>query len=92
VTVPNQRWHFAVTFATVFNLRPFHGYENWLRPRELEGELRQAGARIDELRGFHLVPPIVPPMRPLLRKMDRYGGALGSIMLNLAVRARKTAL
>jgi len=90
VTVPNQTWHFAVTIATIFNLRPFHGYENWLHRRDLEGELRQAGAHIDELRGFHLVPPVVPPMRPLLRKLDRFGRALGPIMLNLAVRARKT--
>jgi 2-polyprenyl-3-methyl-5-hydroxy-6-metoxy-1,4-benzoquinol methylase len=89
VTVPNQRWHFAVTIATLFNLRPFHGYENWLRWNELGGELRRAGAHIDELRGFHLVPPIVPPMRPLLRRLDRYGRTLGPIMLNLAVRARK---
>ena len=89
VTVPNQRWHFAVTIATRFNLRPFHGYENWLRWNELRGELRRAGAHVEELRGFHLVPPIVPPMRPLLRALDRYGRTLGPIMLNLAVRARK---
>jgi len=89
VTVPNQRWHFAVTIANTFNLRPFHGYENWLRWTELRDELRSAGAQIEQLRGFHLVPPIVPAMQPLLRRLDAYGRGLGPIMLNLAVRGRK---
>ena len=89
VTVPNQRWHFAVTIADRLNLRPFHGYENWLRWNQLRDELRTAGSQIEELRGFHLVPPIIPVMRPLLRRMDRFGSWLGPFMLNLAVRARK---
>ena len=89
VTVPNQRWHFAITIANALNLRPFHGYENWLHWSELRDELRRAGARIEQLRGFHLVPPIVPAMRPLLRALDAYGRSLGPIMLNLAVLGRK---
>ena len=89
VTVPNQRWHFAVSFANMFNLRPFHGYENWLRWNQLRDTLRDAGASIEELRGFHLVPPIIPVMQPMLRALDSWGGWLGPVMLNLAVRARK---
>jgi 2-polyprenyl-6-hydroxyphenyl methylase/3-demethylubiquinone-9 3-methyltransferase len=89
VTVPNQLWHFAITIANTFNLRPFHGYENWLRWRELRDELQRCGTRIERLRGFHLVPPIVPAMQPLLRRLDRYGASLGPVMLNLAVRGRK---
>jgi ubiquinone/menaquinone biosynthesis C-methylase UbiE len=89
VTVPNQRWHFAVTIANRFNARPFHGYENWLRWSQLRDELRNMGSRIEVLRGFHLVPPIIPVMWPVLRQIDRIGGPLGPLMLNLAVRARK---
>lgn len=89
VTLPNQRWHFAITIANGLNLRPFHGYENWLRWSELRDEVRAAGARIEQLRGFHLVPPIIPAMRPLLRGLDAYGRTLGPFMLNLAVLARK---
>jgi 2-polyprenyl-6-hydroxyphenyl methylase/3-demethylubiquinone-9 3-methyltransferase len=89
VTVPNQRWHFAITIANALKLRPFHGYENWLRWSELRDELTRAGARIEQLRGFHLVPPIIPAMRPLLRALDSYGTSLGPIMLNLAVLGRK---
>jgi 2-polyprenyl-6-hydroxyphenyl methylase/3-demethylubiquinone-9 3-methyltransferase len=89
VTVPNQLWHFAITFANTFNLRPFHGYENWLRWGELRDELRRCGTTIEQLRGFHLVPPIVPAMQPLLRRIDALGRPLGPFMLNLAVRGRK---
>jgi SAM-dependent methyltransferase len=89
VTVPNQRWHFAVTIANTLNLRPYHGYENWLRWSELRDELGDMGARIEQLRGFHLVPPIIPALRPVLRRLDAYGRTLGPLMVNLAVRARK---
>lgn len=89
VTVPNQLWHFAITIANTLNLRPFHGYENWLRWGELRNELRQAGAQIEQLRGFHLVPPIVRVLQPLLRSLDAYGRMLGPLMLNIAVLGRK---
>jgi 2-polyprenyl-6-hydroxyphenyl methylase/3-demethylubiquinone-9 3-methyltransferase len=89
VTVPNQRWHFAITIANTLKLRPFHGYENWLHWNELRDELDRAGTRIEQLRGFHLVPPIIPVTRPLLRALDAYGRSLGPIMLNLAVLGRK---
>ena len=89
MTVPNQRWHFAVTFANAFKLRPFEGYENWMSWRDVRGVLAGAGARIERMRGFHLVPPIVPLMQPMLRRLDALGGRLGPLMLNIAVRARK---
>jgi 2-polyprenyl-3-methyl-5-hydroxy-6-metoxy-1,4-benzoquinol methylase len=89
VTMPNQNWHFAITIANTLNLRPFHGYENWLRWSELRDELRQAGATIEQLRGFHLVPPIVRVLQPLLRSLDAYGRMLGPLMLNIAVLGRK---
>jgi 2-polyprenyl-3-methyl-5-hydroxy-6-metoxy-1,4-benzoquinol methylase len=89
VTLPNQRWHFAVALANALNVRPFHGYENWLHWNDLRDELRRAGARIEQMRGFHLVPPLAPVMTPLLRRLDAYGRSLGPLMLNLAVLARK---
>jgi ubiquinone/menaquinone biosynthesis C-methylase UbiE len=89
MTVPNQRWHFAVAFANRFKLRPFEGYENWLSWRDVRGVLGGAGARIERMRGFHLVPPILPITQPLLRRLDALGGHLGPLMLNIAVRARK---
>lgn len=89
ITVPNQRWHFAVAVANALNLRSFHGYENWMQWDELQTELRAVGARIEQMRGFHLVPPIVRAIRPMLRRLDAYGSSIGPLMLNLAVMARK---
>jgi SAM-dependent methyltransferase len=89
ITVPNQLWHFAVTLAGTFKLRPFEGYENWVRWRDMKRMLRDLDADIEEMIGFHLVPPIIPATRPLLRQTDAYGRVLGPLMLNMAVLARK---
>ncbi len=90
VTVPNQAWHFAITIANALKLRPYEGYENWMRWSAMRSTLRRAGAHIDEMRGFHLVPFVVPGLPPLLRRMDRFGRTLGPLMLNIAVRATKS--
>ena len=89
VTVPNQRWHFAITIANALKLRPFEGYENWVHWRDMKRALRELGAHVEEMQGFHLVPPIVSALQPLLRRTDAYGQALGPVMLNMAVLARK---
>ena len=88
VTVPNQVWHFSATIAERFKLRPFEGYEHWMKWKEIRRVLGQAGATIDMMRGFHLVPPILPIIQPVLRRLDAFGHHLGPVMLNIAVRAR----
>lgn len=89
VTVPNHIWHFAVTFAAAFKLRPFEGYEHWLRWREVRALVRETGASLQAMRGFHLVPPLFSAMQPVLRRADAWGYHLGRLMLNIAVLARK---
>lgn len=89
ITVPNQLWHFAATFANAFGLRPYDGYENWIRWREMRRVLGSLQARIVDMRGFHMVPPVIPAMQPLLRRLDALGRPLGPLMLNMAVLARK---
>ena len=89
VTVPNQTWHFSATIAHIFKLRPFEGYENWLGWWEIRRILGRLHARIDQMRGFHLVPPLFRATWPLLRRMDAFGRALGPAMLNIAVLATK---
>lgn len=91
VTTPNHLWHFAVTIAGALRLRPFEGYENWLRWDEVRRTLAGSGATVEEMRGFHLVPPVVPGSHALLRRLDALGGGLGPLMVNIAVRARKQA-
>lgn len=89
VTTPNHLWHFAVTIAEALRLRPYHGYENWLRWGEVRDTLARSGTSVDQLRGFHLVPPLWRPLWPLLRRLDRFGRTLGPLMLNIAVKAHK---
>ena len=89
VTVPNQVWHFSATIAHVFKLRPYEGYEHWLGWWEIRRLLSGWRARIEQMRGFHMVPPLFRPMWPLLRRLDALGQTVGPLMLNIAVLARK---
>jgi ubiquinone/menaquinone biosynthesis C-methylase UbiE len=89
VTMPNQAWHFSATIAATFKLRPFEGYEHWLGWWEIRRILHGLHARIEQMRGFHLVPPLFRPTWPLLRRIDALGGTIGPAMLNIAVLATK---
>ncbi len=91
VTIPNQIWHFSATFAAIFKLRPYEGFENWLGWFELRRELRALSAPIEKMFGFHIVPPLLRRTQRVIRGIDRFGGLLGPVMLNMAVRARKAA-
>lgn len=89
VTVPNRLWRFSATVAAALKLRPYEGYENWLGWREMRAAVEAAGLSIVAMRGFHLAPPLVRPSWPLLRAADRFGAALGPLMLNIALLARR---
>jgi ubiquinone/menaquinone biosynthesis C-methylase UbiE len=89
VTVPNQIWHFTATVASILKVRSHEGYENWIGWFELRRELARLNAGIEKMFGFHIVPPIVPRTERLIRYFDRFGGRMGPIMLNIAVRATK---
>lgn len=89
VTVPNQIWHFSATIAETFKLRPYEGLENWIGWFELRRELAHLNARIVRMFGFHVVPPLLGFTQRFIRYVDRFGGALGPVMLNIAVRAQK---
>ncbi|MEQ1731313.1 MAG: class I SAM-dependent methyltransferase, partial [Vicinamibacterales bacterium] len=85
VTVPNQRWHFAVSIANALSLRPYRGYENWLGWGEVRQTLQGVGVAVEAMRGIHLFPFVIPVLNPLLRRIDVYGEQLGPIMVNIAV-------
>jgi SAM-dependent methyltransferase len=90
VTVPNQLWRFSATIAAIFRLRPYEGYEHWMCWREVRRVIAAAGARVEVMRGFHLIPPLIRGLQPALRRIDRFGaGPIGPLMLNIAVRARR---
>lgn len=89
VTVPNKFWKLSATFAAIFKLRPYEGLENWMWWGELRRGLRTEKMRIVTMSGFHLFPPVVHASWPLLRYFDRFGGVIGPVMLNVAVKAVK---
>jgi 2-polyprenyl-3-methyl-5-hydroxy-6-metoxy-1,4-benzoquinol methylase len=89
ITVPNRVWHFAIDIANLLKLRPYEGYENWLWWPELRRYVSAEGLEIERMKGFHLIPFVLPATHGLLRRIDRFGDWLGPAMLNIAVRARK---
>jgi hypothetical protein len=89
VTVPNRLWRFSATVANALGLRPYDGLENWVSWGELKRALRAGGMEIPSMIGFHLFPPVISAMWPLLRVTDRLGGVVGPLMLNIAVKAEK---
>ena len=91
LTVPNRLWLPAVAFATRLGLRPYRGYENFVRRRALVSWVEAGGGAVEEIFGFHLFPFVSPLVYPLLRRADRWGERLGPVMLNIALKARKSA-
>ncbi|MGD0886014.1 MAG: class I SAM-dependent methyltransferase [Thermodesulfovibrionales bacterium] len=89
LTVPNKIWHPAITVANMLKLRPYEGYENWVGWIELKRWLNEAGFSIGKMKGLHVIPFIFPFSYKFLSYMDRFGEAIGPIMLNICVRAVK---
>ena len=89
ITVPNRIWHFAIDIANLLKLRPYEGYETWLWWPELRRYIDDNRLVIEDMKGFHLFPFVLPFTRGLLQRMDSQGRWLGPLMLNMAVRARK---
>lgn len=89
VTTPNWVWRWSATVANAFGLRPYEGYEHWIRRGQARHALESDGLAVESELGFHLVPPLVRATWPLLRLIDRLGAVLAPVMLNFAVKARK---
>jgi 2-polyprenyl-3-methyl-5-hydroxy-6-metoxy-1,4-benzoquinol methylase len=89
ITTPNRVWHFSAVIADRFKLRPYQGLENWVSRTELRTAVESEGLTLTAMHGFHLVPPLFRPLWRPLRAIDRYGRALGPLMLNVALRAEK---
>ena len=90
VTVPCRLWNPIVNLATIFKLRPYGGYENFLWPAELRDTLEGEGFFIEILTGFNFCPFFSDKIDGLFRLFDKlYGKRMPWLMLNIAVRARK---
>jgi len=89
LTVPNKIWYPAIVIANLFKLRPYGGYENWVRWCELKHWLNEIGFLILKMKGLHLFPFIFPFTYKWLEYMDRYGEIIGPVMLNICIKAQK---
>jgi 2-polyprenyl-3-methyl-5-hydroxy-6-metoxy-1,4-benzoquinol methylase len=88
LTVPNHRWHFSVTVANWFGIRPYKGYENWVLPNDLTQWVTEAGGCVEQLIGFNLFPLFYKPFHSLLNWSDRLSW-LQPVMVNIGMRIRK---
>lgn len=90
ITTPNRAWHFSVVAANALNLRPYEGFENWVRWSDLTRWSRATSLRNVSMSGFHLIPFQLPLLHPFIDFCDRFGDSwLGRLMINIALKARK---
>ncbi len=90
ITTPNRVWHFSVVAANALNLRPYEGFENWVRWSDLTRWSRAASLRVVSMSGFHLIPFQLPLLHSFIDFCDRFGPSwLGRLMINIALKARK---
>jgi len=89
VTCPNRVWRWSVTVADLFDLRPYHGLENWPGWRTLRRWVQAHGGETVQQVGLHMFPFMLPFTHPILRVLDRLGAALGPLYVNQALSAIK---
>jgi 2-polyprenyl-3-methyl-5-hydroxy-6-metoxy-1,4-benzoquinol methylase len=72
ITVPNRTfWYFSVRIANLFKLRDYQGLENWVHYNELRRFLEDNNIQINEYKGIHLFPFVVPFLNGILYKLDK---------------------
>ncbi len=91
LTCPNRAWRWSIPIANAFALRPFHGLENWPGWWTLERWVRTHGGSVTTHVGIHCFPFTLTVTHPLLRRLDRFGAALGPVYVNQALTAVKGA-
>jgi 2-polyprenyl-6-hydroxyphenyl methylase / 3-demethylubiquinone-9 3-methyltransferase len=92
LSTPNWLWQWPVRAASRLRLRPYAGYENFVTPAALRKALADAGARIIDHTGLHLLPFQVQALQPLDRQLDRYGRRLLPLTINQCLHCQKPAL
>jgi ubiquinone/menaquinone biosynthesis C-methylase UbiE len=91
LTCPNWVWKWSVLLMNALRARPFQGHENFPGYFQLPRMVRVAGLQVLTHRGLHPWPFQFRVLNGLSRRTDRAlgNGALGSLMINQAVLARK---
>lgn len=89
LTTPNRLWLPVVLAAQRLRVRRFQGNESFLGVRELRAAVTAAGGEVLRHTGCHLLPWQLPGMKPVLRRLDRFGDHLYPVMINQAISARR---
>lgn len=91
LTTPNIVWYWSIDLANKFHIRPYEGYENWVGYYQLRRWFIENGCIIEKQKGFHMAPLFFSKIfyRPL-QYFDKFGTAIGPLMLNIAIKARKS--
>jgi 2-polyprenyl-3-methyl-5-hydroxy-6-metoxy-1,4-benzoquinol methylase len=89
LSTPNWLWQLPVRLASALRLRPYDGYENFVKPSQLRAVLEHAGGKVIDHRGIHLWPFQLTYAHSLLRKIDKHGRYLLPIMINQCVHCIK---
>ena len=90
LSTPNWVWQTPVRLASALRIRPYDGLENFMKPSRLRAVAEDAGLRVLEHRGIHLLPFQLRAIHPMLRYMDRYGSALLPVMINQCLHGVKS--
>ena len=90
ITTPCKLWQPVVRLATTLKIRPYNGYENFLWPSQLRGEVAAHGCNILWHEGFNFMPIFWRPLSSLFNLFDSImGKSLPFVMVNIGVMARK---
>lgn len=89
LSTPNWLWQLPVRLASAVGLRPYKGFENFVKPSQLQQTLTDAGAQIVTHTGIHLLPFQLVFIQPILRRLDKYGARLLPIMINQCLHSTK---
>jgi 2-polyprenyl-3-methyl-5-hydroxy-6-metoxy-1,4-benzoquinol methylase len=91
LSTPNWLWQMPVRLASLTGLRPYDGFENFVKPAHLRKTLEDAGGCVVEHKGIHLLPFQLTAIQPMLRKVDAYGRRLLPVMINQCIHCIKPA-
>jgi len=89
VTCPNAVWRWSCTIANALHLRPYQGIENWPGWNELRLWAEEGGLDVRHQIGLHLFPFVLQSSHPILRRLDRLGGRVGSVFVNQCLAGKK---
>jgi ubiquinone/menaquinone biosynthesis C-methylase UbiE len=89
VSTPNKIWWPVLKFGQIFRIRKFQDAELFLTPRSVKKILVDMGAVDLRFDGCHMLPWQIPFVKPLLRRLDKFGRFFYLVSINFGFSVRK---